>query len=272
MILFRLKLLSVLAIVVLVSGCKEVLYSELTEVDANEMVAVLAAENVIASRARNKDGVYEVLVKAQEVAIATVILKGSGLPRKNFVSLGDVFSSSGIIGTPFEQHARYIHAMNQELSQTMTEIEGIESARVSVNAPLQSRTNREVSASTASVTLNYEPDFDIESNISKIKQIISHSLPNLPYDNVAVVFFPANNLTVYDPSETSIAGNTPAVTTAGVIPLGVPKSFETNTEHLGLIALFCITLFGFLWATLALMKPVGVSKEVRSRVDLTGRV
>jgi type III secretion protein J len=163
----------------LLVGCKEVLFSNLEEIEANEMVAILAAAGLEASRERDKDNIYSLLVDEKHVATATTLLRNEGYPTPKFESLGDVFSAEGIVGTPFEQHVRYIHAMNEELSRTITSISGVKSARVFVTAPLKERFAREAPAASASVMINYEPGFDAEAHISKVKTIVAHSLPNL---------------------------------------------------------------------------------------------
>lgn len=180
------------------SGCQEILYSDLAESDANEMVAVLSAAGVEASRSRDKDGVYSISVEKSSIAAAVVVLREVGLPRQRFDSIGDIFPANGIVGTPFEQHARFTHALNQELSRNITELDKVSRARVSVNLPTPSRYERETPVASASVTLHYEEGFDTAAALPKIKQIVSHSAPNLPYENVAVSLFQSPALSLRD--------------------------------------------------------------------------
>lgn len=175
----------------LISGCKEVLYSNLAEGEANEMVAVLAASNIPTARERGKKGDYAVLVDSENVALAVTVLKNAGYPQTQFLSLGDVFSTEGIIGTPFEQQARYLHAMNEELSHTITSINGIRSARVLVTSPPRGRYDRELPAARASVTIHYEAGTNVQELIPSIKLVVAYAMPNLKYEDVAVASFPA---------------------------------------------------------------------------------
>ncbi len=180
-------------------GCKEILFSKLDEIEANEMVAILSAAGVAAERERDKDDFYSLLIDKEDVAAATTLLRNQGYPKPKFQSLGDVFTAEGIVGTPFEQQARYIYAMNQELSQTVTSISGIRSARVIVTAPPKERYERKAPPATASVTINYEPNFNVEPQVPKIKLLIAYALPNLEYDNVAVALFPASGPQIRTP-------------------------------------------------------------------------
>lgn len=192
----RIKILVIAVCMLAVSGCKEVLFSNLDEVQANEMVAVLAVAGIGSSRERDKEQNYSILVERAHVATATTILRNEGFPRKSYESLGDVFSAQGIVGTPFEQQARYVHAMNQELSHTISTIRGIQSARVLVTAPVRDRYAREDPKASASISINYEPSFDAERNVSRIKMIVAHSMSNLAYDDVALALFPTATPTV----------------------------------------------------------------------------
>lgn len=179
------------ACVLLFGGCKEVLYSELAEQEANEMVAVLAAEGIPSSRSKDKNGIYEISVEAVDIPAAVTLLKQANLPNEKFMSFGDVFSSEGIISTPFEQHARYVHALNQELSHTLTDLDHIRSARVLITSPPQGRYDRTPPPATASVTIEYPEGTDVTQHVSAIKSIVSHAVPNLDYDDVAVAMFAA---------------------------------------------------------------------------------
>jgi type III secretion protein J len=214
----RLTLLLVLALGV--SGCKEVLYSGLTENEANEMVAILAASGVETSRSRDKKGIYELSVAGEDVAAAVVILGERGYPKQQFESLGEVFSADGIIGTPFEQNARFIHAMNEELSQTISSIAGIRDARVLITAPSKGRYDKTAPPASASVTIQHEDWFDPAQSSSKIKQIVAYSVANLDYDNVAVLAFPVGAPGISDPP---VAEGKPADNVSGAATSGTTR-------------------------------------------------
>jgi type III secretion protein J len=155
------------------------------------MLAVLASVGIESSRARDKNDNYDLLVDTVDIATSITVLKNSGYPKEQFETLGDVFSASGIVGTPFEQHARFIHAMNQELASAITTISGVRTARVLINSPTQGRYDRSMPAAGASVTIHHEADFEPSHATAMIKQIVSSSVSNLEYDDVAVAFFAA---------------------------------------------------------------------------------
>jgi type III secretion protein J len=192
-------------LVLALTACKEDLYTALPERDANEMVAVLAAQGISSSRSRDKDGAYALQVESADVPAAITILRDQGFPREPFQTLGDVFSADGAFSTPFEQHSRYLHAMNQELSATISAIDGVRSARVLVTAPQRERFDQEEPRATAAVAIHYEAGQDIQSKLPSIKTLVAHALPNLNYDDVAVALFEAGG-PVVDTSPSAGAG------------------------------------------------------------------
>ncbi len=195
------RLLLILTVLTL-SGCKEVLYSELDQTQVNDMVAILEASNIETTRSAAKDGLYSLSVKKEDIAKAVVVLRERGFPRERFAGLGDIFQSEGIMGTPFEQHVRFIHAMNEELSGAISSISGVRTAKVLVTLPLPKRYDREPIKASASVTVHTQPDFNIGSNISKLKRMVSSAVPNLAYDDVTISSFPASNVVIMVPQET----------------------------------------------------------------------
>ncbi len=178
------------AVLFVVAGCKEVLYSDLSEREANEMVAVLDAGGISAGRERSKDGIYNITVDEALVASAVKLLQAAGYPKQKFQSLGDVFSGDELVGSPFNERARFMHALNEELSRTIGEIVGVRSARVQVMIPSQDKYDPAPKTATASVAVMYDERRDLSSVVPVIKTLVAHSVPNLPYDNVAVALFP----------------------------------------------------------------------------------
>lgn len=260
----------VLCALLTATACKEVLYSELTEIEANEMVAILSLADIPASRERDKNGIYALLVDETAVASATIMLRNAGFPKKKFESLGSIFSASGIIGTPFEQHARYIHAMNEELSGAVSDISGIHLARVIVNTPFGDRHNRETPRASAAVTVHHNMDFSVSSNVAKIKQIISHSVDNLAYDDVSVAFFPLTGFQIDGdvPQTDMIEPNA-----ASILPQSAQNWLSPEAARMLLI---CVVILAMGLAIYAF--GIGVrsrrksrNAKVRQRMSMTGQ-
>jgi len=225
------------------SACKEVLYSELSEHDANDMVAVLAASNIVSSREMTKKDGYNLLVSGVDVASAIVVLRSEGFPRQKYLSLGDVFNSEGIIGTPFEEHARFIHAMNEELSHTISQIDGTRSARVLITAPPKGRYDQEAPKATASVSIQHESSFAAAQHVPNIKILVAYSVANLSYDDVAVALFESGGPQIRkaDPREAD------SVTRAGSLPnlASITNIYQQNARLVHLIFISIATVIFF---------------------------
>jgi type III secretion protein J len=250
-------------------GCKEVLFSGLEETEANEMVAVLAVAGLKAGRERDKDNIYSLLVQGEDVATATTLLRNQGYPKPKFESLGDVFSAEGIVGTPFEQQVRYIHAMNEELSKTVTSISGVKSARVFITAPPKDRYEKTAPPASASVTINYEAGFDAEAEVSKIKTIVAHSVPNLDYDDVAVALFAVSGpaIQVNQPGEAN-----QTIYAASAIPGGSMSSGAGGGWIFSVIGSISLAVAGLIYLLRSRPEPVdALSRRIRASVAAEGK-
>lgn len=184
--------LVLVAVIVLLTGCKEVLFSDLDELEANQMVAVLQAADVASTRRVNADGRYELLVEAAHIGASVLLLQNEGLPKQKFSTLGEIFADTGIVGTPFEERARFMHALNQELASTISAIDGVREARVHIVLPEQSRFDRAGKEASAAVAIYYRSDFEAQNIVPTVKTLMAHSVPELSYDDVAVSLFSAS--------------------------------------------------------------------------------
>lgn len=178
----------------LVAACREDLYTGLDERQANEIVAVLYANGISAGRVRAPDNSYAVQVESAALGPAIIVLDEAGIPRNRFETIGEVFPAEGVVGTAFEEHVRYIYALGQELSETVSGIEGVDAARVHIMIPQRTRMRDAAEPSSASVAVYRTPEFDVETSIPSIKTLIAYAVPSLTYENVAVATFDAGGL------------------------------------------------------------------------------
>jgi len=175
-----------------VSGCQSELYSNLQEREVNEMISVLASAGIDASRTDDGKGNFSITVDRSQLSAAIGTLSEKGLPREKFGSLGKVFNSDKLVSTPFEERARFMHALNQELSNSITRIDGVASARVHIMVPEASPFEKTKTPPRASVFIYQEPGSDLKSSVPIIKNLIVNSLDELEYSFVEVALFDAN--------------------------------------------------------------------------------
>lgn len=179
-----------LVLLLFLAGCKETVYSRLEEQEANEMLVVLAQAG-IPSRKRGEDADYSVEVDAELLPLAVETLKRAGFPRERFASLGEMFKREGIVSTPTEERVRFLHGVSQELSNTLSAIDGVTNARVHIVLPQVEPGSNRTSPSSASVFIKHGPDVDLQPMLPSIKSLVMRSVEGLGYDNVFVSLFPS---------------------------------------------------------------------------------
>lgn len=178
-------------------GCEKtlVLHADLTEKEANEMLSLLfcqglSAEKTLIGQESGSGGVYSVDTSEMEYQQATILLQSYDLPRKRFNSMGDLFQKTGLVSSVIEETARLNHALTEELSSTLSSIDGVRVARVHLSLPKKSSFTGKGTASSAAVFITHREDVLIEKSTASIKTLVDNSIENLSYDDVTVVFFP----------------------------------------------------------------------------------
>ncbi len=180
-------LLSICLFISLISGCKEVLISDLSESDANEVLQTLLIRGIDAKKERaNKNG-FEVLVEDKDFIRALEILKEHSLPREKFQSLGSIFSNQNMISSQTEELARLSYAISQELSATFSRIDGVLDARVHVVLVQHDQASNITTAPSAAVFIRHIESSPIINMISGIKETVARSVPGLTLDRVSVL-------------------------------------------------------------------------------------
>lgn len=183
--------LSATAALALAACGTQELHRDLTEDQANAIVAALAEKGIASDKQGGDEGTWSIGVADGDFAQAVSVLREQGLPGENFVSLGDVFKKEGFTSSPLEERARLIFGLSQELSQTVSAIDGVVQARVHITMPETDPLTREVPASSASVFVKYRPGFRVENQTGPIKTLVANSVEGLTYDRVSVVMVPA---------------------------------------------------------------------------------
>lgn len=189
----RLRMVATVALLaVVLVACKDDLYSGLTQRDANEMMAVLAGVGIPASRDVSENGSYVLRVDKEHFPAAIKKLSEHGYPRDKFRTVGELFPGTSMIVSPFEQRTRYIYALNQELTQTVSEFEGVVNARVHVALP-----DRDASLvatpvkPSASVVIHYRPEAHPEQLSAHARNVVATAVPGLDARSVSVAMVPA---------------------------------------------------------------------------------
>ncbi|WP_281646119.1 type III secretion inner membrane ring lipoprotein SctJ [Parendozoicomonas sp. Alg238-R29] len=177
--------------VLLLSGCKVQLYTGLTEKEGNDMLAILLDNSIPAEKEMDKDSNVTLTVATDDVSRAIRLLRTNGHPKDRFSSVSDIFPKDSLISSPTEEKARYTYSMSQELSATLSMIDGILTARVHVVLP-QDQSASEVSfPSSASVFIKYTPELELAGFVPKVKTLVANSIEGLSLDKITVSLFPS---------------------------------------------------------------------------------
>lgn len=186
-----------LSLVLMLNGCSDrvELHRQLSEQEANEVIAELADKRIRAQKVPAKDGVV-VIVDANDIGRAVRTLDAAGLPRTARTTLGETFRKEGVISTPLEERARYIYALSQELEATLSKIDGVIVARVHVVLPERIAPGEPIQPASASVFIKHDPRLDPDNIRTRVRRLVASSIPGMTTaeenpQKLTVIFVPA---------------------------------------------------------------------------------
>ena len=182
-----------LSMVLCLVGCQAELYTGVDQKEGNEMLSILLSEGVVASKEPDKDNTVKLMVDNAQIAFAVDVLKRNGYPREQFSTLKDVFPKDDLISSPLAERARLIYAKSQELSATLSQIDGVLVARVHVVLEEgELRPGERPTPASASVFIKHAADIALDSYVPQIKLLVNNSIEGLNYDRISVVMVPSS--------------------------------------------------------------------------------
>lgn len=174
------------------AGCgKQEIYGHLKEGQANDLIAALRDAQIDASKSADKDGQWSVAVAPDNFSKSIQVLRAKGLPRDDFANLGTLFEKKGLVSSPTEERARLIYGLSQELSHTVSEIDGVVQARVHLAIPEADPLSDQVKPSSAAIFVKYQPGYDLRGQTGAIKSLVTNSIEGLAVEKVSVVMVPS---------------------------------------------------------------------------------
>ncbi|MEM8819253.1 MAG: type III secretion inner membrane ring lipoprotein SctJ [Pseudomonadota bacterium] len=179
-------------LLLMLGGCKVELFSEIPEAEANEMVALLLSEGIDAEKGAIDKGLVTLNVESADLSAAIEILNQNGFPRDSFSDLGAMFGEQGLISSPLEERVRFVFGLSQAISETLTQIDGVVTARVHLVMPERHPLDEVPTKSTASVFIKTRPGLVIDDKIPQVKMLVQNSVEGLAFEDVSVAVFEAN--------------------------------------------------------------------------------
>ncbi len=174
------------------SACKADLYSHLGEREATEMMALLMRHDIDAVRTTAKDGTSTLQVERSRIPDAVALMKANQLPRSEYANMGAIFEQKGIVSSPIAERARLVYALSQELSRTLSDIDGVLTARVHVVLPRNDPLRGESGPSSAAVFIRHDARIPMTQMLPQIKSLVAGSIDGLSYSKVTVILLPVD--------------------------------------------------------------------------------
>lgn len=175
----------------LLAACQTEIYSNVSEREANEMLAALLSRNVNAQKIAAGDGLFSLSVDEGDLQGALAILDAQGLPRSQRDSVGEVFAGGGIVSSPFEERVRYIYALGEDVAQTLQEIDGVLVARVHIVMPEEAALGQQAKPASAAVFIKQRSGYDLDFLVPQIRRLVANSIEGVSYEAITVVLVEA---------------------------------------------------------------------------------
>ena len=200
MVINQLKTLVCMLLVttmLLLSSCalRQDLFSEISESEANQMVAILRYHNYNATKVDLGKGLFSVRIIEPQFSDAIQLLRQWGYPKKHHTNFGELFQPGDLVPTRTSEQVRYIYGVSQELTTTLSLVEGVVEANVHVSLSGLSDigTEDDNHEYSASVFILYDPDrINIDLLTPQIRALVAHSIPELTTDNVDLLSQPVD--------------------------------------------------------------------------------
>ena len=175
----------------LLAGCDKetTLHSGLEERQANLVMAALLDSGIGCRKEPGEEGTWNVLVSEGRFAEAVNLLERRGLPRRPRLGIGEVFKKTGMISSPSEERIRFMDALAQDISRTISMIDGVVDARVHVVLPENDPFARNSLPSSAAVAIRSRWDADLTDLVPSVKGLVKNAIEGLAYEKIQVTIF-----------------------------------------------------------------------------------
>jgi type III secretion protein J len=187
------RLASSVALLLLLPACgDEVLLHRLEEPQANQVLVALGDAGLPARKERDgsEDGAFSVVVRPSEAAAARSVLSARDLPRARSPGFSELFGSAGLVPTPLEEHARYLHALSGELARTLESLDGVLGARVHLALPAPDPLRPDARRTPrASILVKCRPDAHgrLDAQAEGLRRLIAGAAEGLDPASVSVL-------------------------------------------------------------------------------------
>lgn len=162
------------------------LYSNLSIQETSQIKAELDTRGVPYEL---KDSGTTITVPEDRVDTLLVELAGQGLPSSGNIDYSFFSENSSFGTTENEFNMMKLDAMQTELANLITSIDGIQSAEVMINLPEQTVfVGEDTGETTAAIVLETQPGYQFEEHqIRALYHLVSNAVPNLSKENIGIM-------------------------------------------------------------------------------------
>lgn len=170
------------------------LFTNLDSRDAGEIVAKLKEAKV---PYQIGEGGNAILVPSKNVHEMRLSLAGQGLPQGGTVGF-ELFDKNNFGMTDFNQKLNYQRALQGELSRTISQMDGVEQARIHLVIPQEDLFSDPDSKkeTTAAVVLKLRPGLTMDANqVKAVTHLVARSVEGLKAANITITDVTGRNYT-----------------------------------------------------------------------------
>ena len=168
-------------LLLMISGCKQELYSDLEEKEANQMLSILLSNNIDVDKLKDKDGLYSILVHKKDIVKSINELNLNGMPKKKFVDAEQLFPGGQLVTSPVQEKARLTFLKEQNIERLISIIPGV----LNCNVALFIGDDKKNTA--ISLIIISSPTSNFESIKYQIRELVKNSIGNVHPENITIV-------------------------------------------------------------------------------------
>lgn len=173
----------------LLVGCRVDLYRSLTEDDANQMLAILMQNNIVADKQPSEGGVT-LRVEQSQFINAVELMRLNGFPRRNYVSAATMFPPNQLVVSPAEEQQKIVFLNEQRIEGMLSQMDGVIRADVTIASRALDEEG-EIGSASVAVFIKYSPQVNLESFRVQIKNLVEKSIPGVQQDQIGILMQPA---------------------------------------------------------------------------------
>ena len=161
----------------------DILFEKLSSEDASKVIQQLDKEKIPYTVGENNTiKVPKEMVYKQRISIASM-----GIPSNKSVGF-ELFDTQEFGATSFDQNVKYLRALEGELSRTISALDPVDGASVSLALPKETLFVSKQTDPTASVVVKLKEGRTLTTQqIRGIKNLVASAVPKLTIENVAMV-------------------------------------------------------------------------------------